>query len=159
MRAVHTTAREKHVSFCHIDSKDNERQALTEENLQDKRPRVALSRGRPVGSLPHEIGSHGLDNICKVVTGGHEQRPLLRIVGADFVDPAQDEWASSESDLAKPIHDLAPEDVVVEWHLAENDAKDQLVVSDVSTSTPRQVNTHATAARADQERTVIKAPA
>ena len=67
-----------------------------------------------------------MDNIGKVIPCRHKQRPFLSVVRAYFVDPAQDERASSKSDITEPIHDLSTVDVVVERHLAKNDAEDQL---------------------------------
>lgn len=42
---------------------------------------------------------NSLDNIRKIVGSGKEYRPLFRIVGADFVDPAQNERTRAGLDM------------------------------------------------------------
>ena len=67
-----------------------------------------------------------MNNIGKIIACRHQQRPFLRVVRAYFVDPAQDERASSKSDLTEPIYDLSTLDISVKRHLTENNAEDQL---------------------------------
>lgn len=118
MRAVHRTAKKRYRLVPPRQPKTSRLLGLTEQDLKNQGPRVTFSRSWKVGGLPDEIGSDGLDNIGKVVACGYQECSLFSIVGADFVDPTQDQGAGSKSDLTEPIHDLSTVDVTVEWHLA-----------------------------------------
>jgi hypothetical protein len=84
-----------------------------------------------------------LNDIRKVIGRSDKERSLFGVVGADLVDPAQNQRASAKlmagctcklggtdrdkqertyTDLAEPVYDLTPFDVAVEWHFQEEDA-------------------------------------
>ena len=95
-----------------------------------------------------------LDDIGKIVGGSKDYGPLLGIVGADFVDPAQNKrtpasldmtWfpplarhskqsrriakggrSSAYADIAKPVVNHAAGNVLVERHLSQNHGGAQL---------------------------------
>jgi hypothetical protein len=117
---------------------------LTEQNLQNYRPRVTLSGTWEVRCLPHEIRCNCLHDICKIIAHCYEQCSLLSVTRANLVDPAEDEWTcpalnnhvskvgalfsgeQTHSNIAEPINNLSMVDVMVQRHLAHENAEDEL---------------------------------
>lgn len=84
---------------------------LTKQNLQDNGPEVSRPGGWELGCLPHKVGRlegvsfksakhdaarhlmtyHCLNYISKVISHGNQEGTLLRIIGADLIDPGQDQ--------------------------------------------------------------------
>jgi hypothetical protein len=72
----------------------NHRRPRNQQHLQPHTPRISLPRPRELRHLPDKVGRNGLHHIRKIIPGRDQQRPLLCVVGADLVDPREDQRAS-----------------------------------------------------------------